>query len=292
MEKVGSWHSKNSEEVMCDLESSRAGLNDSVIKQRQMEFGPNMPPQKKKRSILLSFLAQFHNILIYVLLGASIVTALLEHYVDTYVILAVVIINAIIGFLQEGKAEKAMDAIRHMLALRADVIRDDKRQTIAGEHLVPGDIVLLRAGGKVPADLRLIECHNLQIQESILTGESVAVEKGVVPVSVEASLGDRSCMAFSGTTITYGQGVGMVVAIGANTEVGRISGLLSEVETLNTPLVIQMAIFGRWLTLFIILTAVMLFLFGYFVLEHNLTELFIALVGLSVAAIPEGLPAV
>ncbi len=286
------WHSKAAEETLSALKSTSSGLNESDVKQRLAEVGFNKLPEPKRKNTFLRFLSHFHNILIYVLLGASAITASLGHFVDTFVIIAVVLINAIIGFLQEGKAEKAMDAIRHMLALRAAVIRDGKRQTIKGEQLVPGDIVLLEAGDKVAADLRLLESHGLQIQESILTGESVAVEKQTSPVDDQAALGDRVCIAFNGTTVTYGQGMGVVVATGANTEIGRISGLLSEVQTLNTPLVAQTAVFARWLTLFIVAIAMMILVFGYFLSHLAFSELFIAVVGLSVAAIPEGLPAV
>jgi len=161
------------------------------------------------------------------------------------VILAVVIINALIGYVQEGKAEKAMDAIRRMLAPRASVLRDGVRQTVDGEAVVSGDLVLLEAGDKVPADLRLLKVHGLQIQEAILTGESIAAEKHTDPVAADAALGDRQCMAFSGTTVTSGQGMGVVVATGARTEIGRISGLLAGVEALTTPLVQQMAVFAK-----------------------------------------------
>lgn len=292
MNAIRNWHNKTAEETLSALKTTPSGLSESDVKQRLADAGFNKLPEPKRKNVFLRFLSHFHNILIYVLLGASAITASLEHFIDTSVIIAVVIINAIIGFLQEGKAEKAMDAIRHMLALRAAVMRDGKRQTIKGEQLVPGDIVLLEAGDKVPADLRLLETHGLQIQESILTGESVAVEKQTTPVNNQAALGDRICIGFSGTTVTYGQGMGVVVATGAKTEIGRISGLLSEVQTLNTPLVTQMAIFARWLTFFIIVIAMMILLFGHFVSHLPFNELFIAVVGLSVAAIPEGLPAV
>lgn len=286
------WHNKSAEEVLSALKTTPSGLNESDVKQRLADVGFNKLQEAKRKNVFLRFLSHFHNILIYVLLAASAITASLGHFIDTFVIIAVVIINAFIGFFQEGKAEKAMDAIRHMLALRAAVIRDGKRQTIKGEELVPGDVVLLEAGDKVPADLRLLKSHGLQIQESILTGESIAVEKQTAPVVDQAALGDRVCMGFSGTTVTYGQGLGVVVATGANTEIGRISGLLSEVQTLNTPLVVQMAVFARWLTLFIIVIAMMILLFGHFASHLAFGELFIAVVGLSVAAIPEGLPAV
>jgi len=292
MNTIRNWHSKTAEETLSALKTTSSGLNESVVIQRLADVGFNKLPEPKRKNAFLRFLSHFHNILIYVLLAAATITVSLGHFIDTSVIIAVVIINAIIGFLQEGKAEKAMDAIRHMLALRAAVIRDGKRETIKGEQLVPGDIVFLEAGDKVPADLRLLETHGLQIQESILTGESAAVEKQTVPVDDQAALGDRICLGFSGTTVTYGQGMGVVVATGGDTEIGRISGLLTDVQTLNTPLVAQMAVFARWLTLLIIVIAMMILVFGYFLSHLAFSELFIAVVGLSVAAIPEGLPAV
>ncbi len=290
--KLKNWHNQTSDETLAALESTLEGLSEDEARRRLQTFGANKLPEPAQRSVLLRFLSHFHNILIYVLIGAAGITALLGHVVDTFVIIAVVIINAIIGFYQEGKAEKAMEAIRHMLALQASVIRDGKRQVIPGEELVPGDVVLLEAGDKLPADLRLLKSHGLQIQESILTGESVAVEKQTTPVSLDAPLGDRFCVGFSGTTVTIGQGIGVIIATGANTEIGRIGGLLSEVQTLETPLVSQMAVFARWLTLFILAISVLMLLFGYFVLHHDFSSLFMAVVGIAVAAIPEGLPAV
>jgi len=286
------WHSLVQEDVLGRLEADVVGLDEVEVQRRRAVYGSNRLPPPPKRPAIIRFLLHFHNILIYVLLGAAAITALLNHVVDTLVILAVVVVNALIGFLQEGKAESAMEAIRQMLAPRAAVIRKGQRQTIDGDDLVPGDIVLIEAGDKVPADLRLIKAHGLQIQEAILTGESMAVEKHSEPVAVEAALGDRASMAFSGTTVTGGQGRGVVVATGNTTEIGRISGMLSQVETLTTPLVAQMAIFAKWLTLFILVIAGSILAFGYFVLQHDFGELFMAVVGLSVAAIPEGLPAV
>ena len=289
---IHTWHNISSDQSLSELETTHLGLSEVDASQRLITYGLNKLPEPKRRNVLLRFFHHFHNILIYVLLGAAVITALLGHVVDTFVIITVVIINAVIGFLQEGKAEKAMDAIRHMLALRASVIRDGRRQTIEGEQLVPGDIVLLDAGDKLPADLRFLKSHGLQIQESILTGESMAVDKHSQPVAPDAALGDRFCIGYSGTTVTSGQGMGVVIATGSQTEIGHISGLLTEVQTLNTPLVTQMAIFSRWLTLFIIAISTLILLFGYFVLHHNFSELFMAVVGIAVAAIPEGLPAV
>lgn len=287
-----SWHSISAESSLEALNSSTSGLDSSEAAARLAQYGANRLPEAAKRNVLIRFVLHFHNILIYVLLGSALITAALGHWIDTSVILAVVVANGIIGFIQEGKAEKAMDAIRQMLAPRAHVIRSGERISIDGEQLMPGDIVLLEAGDKVPADLRLITAHGMSVQEAILTGESVPVEKQTTPVAANAALGDRSCMCFSGTLVVSGQGRGVVVATGSNTEIGRISSLLSEVETLTTPLVRQMGIFARWLTVLILLIAALLLTYGYFVGHHDFADMFMSVVGLSVAAIPEGLPAV
>jgi magnesium-transporting ATPase (P-type) len=286
------WHSESAEVSFENLHTSITGLEQDEAIKRLATYGPNRLPQAIRRNAFTRLLLQFHNILIYVLIASAMITGLLEHWIDTSVILAVVIANAIIGFVQEGKAEQAMDAIRHMLAPRAKVIRGGHRATIEGEQLVPGDIVLLEAGDKVPADLRLFSAHSLAVQEAILTGESMPVDKQTVAVNKDSLLGDRNCMVFSGTLITSGQGKGVVVTTGSSTEIGLISGLLSEVETLTTPLVTQMGVFAKWLTLLILIIAALLLVFGYFVGHHDFGEMFMAVVGLSVAAIPEGLPAV
>ncbi|MEH6774711.1 MAG: HAD-IC family P-type ATPase, partial [Cereibacter changlensis] len=222
----------------------------------------------------------------------AIVTGALQHWVDTGVILAVVLANAIIGFLQEGKAEAAMAAIRGMLAPRAAVLRGGQRVSVDGADLVPGDIVLLEAGDKAPADLRLLEARGLAAQEAILTGESVPVEKSSAPVAAGAALGDRRSMLWSGTLVTQGTARGLVVATGTATEIGRIGGLLAGVEQLTTPLVAQIDHFARWLSFLILLVAGLLLAWGYHVGHMPFAELFMAVVGVAVAAIPEGLPAV
>lgn len=290
---VEAWYTLPAQQVLERLEvNEHTGLNDAEVQARLARTGFNRLPESARRPAWLRFLLQFHNILIYVLLGSAVITALLQHLWDTVVILAVVVANAIIGYVQEGKAEKAMDAIRQMLAPRAAVIRAGERLSIAGEALVPGDIVLLEAGDKVPADLRLLHANRLQIQEAILTGESAAVEKHTEPVRLGAPLGDRACMAFSGTLVTCGQATGVVVATATAAEIGRISNLLSEVETLTTPLVQQMNVFARWLTILILLVAGLLLVYGHFVGHYAFNEIFMVVVGMSVAAIPEGLPAV
>lgn len=286
------WYAVDVEAALDILHADTNGLSRDEAAVRLETYGPNRLPEPAKRSVLIRFLLHFHNILIYVLLGSAAITAFLGHLADTLVILAVVVANAAIGFVQEGKAEKAMDAIRRMLALKASVLRDGTRRAIEGETLVPGDIVLLEAGDKVPADLRLLRANGLQIQEAMLTGESVPVEKHTRPVAADAPLGDRGCMAYSGTLVTSGLGRGVAVATGTGTEIGRISGMLSTVETLATPLLRQMNVFARWLTILILLISATLLVFGYFVEHFEFSEMFMAVVGLSVAAIPEGLPAV
>jgi len=286
------WHAQSVDDALTALNASPAGLPQADALARLQTFGPNRLPEPPRRSVLKRLLLQFHNILIYVLLASALITAALGLVADTLVIVTVVLANALIGFIQEGKAEKAIEAIRRMLALRCSVIRDGERVTVAGEMLVPGDVVLLEAGDKVPADLRLLKSHGLQMQEAVLTGESLPVQKSVAAVASDSALGDRSCMAFSGTLVTNGQGMGVVVTTGASTEIGRISGLLAQIETLTTPLVTQMNTFAKWLTILILLLAGMLLTFGYFVGHREFAEVFIAVVALAVAAIPEGLPAV
>ena len=285
-------HTISAEGALAALDSRLDGLSDAEATQRLEKYGPNRLPEPPKRSPFLRFLSHFNNVLIYVLLASAVLTAALGHFVDTGVILAVVIANAIIGFIQEGRAEQAMDAIRQMLAPKSAVVRDGERRSIDSALLVPGDIVLLEAGDRVPADLRLIRAAGLRIEEAILTGESVPADKTTKPVATDASIGDRSCMAYKGTLVVAGAAHGMVIATGPATEIGRISGMLSTVEVLTTPLVRQMDAFARWLTILILLIAAILLAYGYFVGHLPFADLFMAVVGLSVAAIPEGLPAV
>ena len=289
--KVG-FHALPVGEALEALQARLEGLAAAEAASRLAEHGPNSLPESRRHSGFVRFLRHFHNILIYVLLASAAVTAALDHFVDTGVILAVVIANAIIGFIQEGKAENAMAAIRGMLAPHTAVVRDGARHSIDAADLVPGDVVLLEAGDRVPADLRLIEARGLKVEEAILTGESVPVEKDGSPVATNASLGDRSSMLFSGTLLVAGTARGLVVATGTTTEIGQISGMLAKVETLTTPLVHQMDVFARWLTIFILVVSASLLAFGIFVRHLPFDEMFMVVVGLSVAAIPEGLPAV
>ncbi len=287
-----SWHTENSETVFQRLSTSAEGLSHQNAQQRTQEFGLNRLRPARKKGPLARFMTQFHNVLIYVLLGAGIITALLGHWIDSGVILGVVIINAIIGFVQEGKAEKALDAIRNMLSQQAMVRRGNRFISLPAEQLVPGDVVLLQSGDKVPADMRLFKTRELRIEEAMLTGESVPVEKSTQPVSQQATIGDRKCLAYSGTLVTYGQGQGIVVATGDDTEIGRISGMLRKVQVLTTPLLRQMATFAKWLTIAIGVIAAITFSYGLLFRDYSASEMFLAAVGLAVAGIPEGLPAI
>lgn len=286
------WHACDSEQINQILETSPQGLTSEQVSERQQEYGPNRLPDPPRRSRLMRLLAQFNNVLIYVLVLAALVTAALGHHVDSGVIVAVVLINALVGFFQEGKAEKAIDAVRNMLSQQAVVTRNGHRQQVSAEELVPGDIVFIQTGDRVPADLHLHKIKELSIDEALLTGESIPVSKQTEPVAAEADLGDRTNLAFSGTLVSVGQGTGTVIATGADTEIGRISTLLAEVTTLATPLTRQLDSFARWLTGSILLIATATMMFGYWVREYALGDMFLAAVGLAVAAIPEGLPAI
>ena len=285
-------HAAPAADCLVSLAATPDGLTAPEAARRLAEHGPNRLPPVQSSGPVVRFLRQFHHVLIYVLIGAALVTGALQHWVDTGVILAVVLANAVIGFIQEGKAEAAMAAIRNMLAPKAAVLRDGLRVSVDGADLVPGDIVLLEAGDKVPADLRVIEARGLAAQEAILTGESVPVEKGQTPVAADAALGDRRSMLWSGTLVTQGTARGLVVSTGQATEIGRIGGLLAGVEQLTTPLVAQIDHFTRWLSFLILLLAALLLAWGYFVIHMPFSDLFMAVVGVAVAAIPEGLPAV
>lgn len=279
-------------EVMHRLAADHSGLTSEEARRRLEEHGANRLPERVQKSALSRFLQQFHNVLIYVLIAATVVTALLEQWIDTAVIAGVVVINALIGFIQEGRAERAMEAVRNILAPEATVIRDGMHAIIPAEELVPGDVVLLHSGDRVPADLRLIRARNLQVQEAALTGESLPVSKRVEAVVPEASIGDRVSMAYSATIITCGQGTGVVVATGPDTEIGQISSTLGTIEELKTPLLRRLEGFGTWLSVIILAVSAAAFAFGLLVRGMPAGEMFLAAVGIAVAAIPEGLPAI
>ncbi len=286
------WHALAAEEVLKALESDLEGLAPEEAARRLRRFGPNLLPAPKPPSLLWRFLLQFHNVLIYVLLVAGLVSLLLGHLLDAAVILAVVVINAAIGVYQEGRAERAMRAIRRMLAPRARVRRGGRLVEVPARELVPGDVVWLQAGDRVPADLRILRAHRLEAMEAVLTGESVPVAKGVDPVAPDAPVAERSAMLFSGTLVTRGEAEAVVVATGADTEIGRIGRLLAEVETVETPLLRQFGHFARRLTLAILALTLLTAMLGVGLHGLGFDDTFLAAVSLAVAAIPEGLPAI
>jgi magnesium-transporting ATPase (P-type) len=286
------WHAQAAGDVLAALKTGPDGLTAQEAKAREEHYGPNRLAATPKRSEILRFLAQFNNVLIYVLLGAAALAMFIGHIVDAAVVLAVVLLNAIIGYVQEGRAERALDAIRAMIDPRATVIREGRRTTISAENIVPGDLVLLEPGDRVPADLRLIRVRNLRIDEAALTGESVSVDKAVAPIAAQAALGDRISMAFSGTFVASGNGAGVAVATGAASQLGRISTLVGTIETLTTPLIRQMDELARKLTVIILIVSAAIFAFAVLMRGYQWQEAFMVMIGLVVAAIPEGLPAV
>jgi magnesium-transporting ATPase (P-type) len=286
------WHALSAEDALRAADARLDGLGTAEVQDRLARFGRNALPLPRGRSALMRFLSQFHNLLIYVLLGAGAITAALGEWVDAAVILGVVVINAIIGFVQEGKAEAAIASIRRMLSLRATVLRGGKREEVSAEDLVPGDIVLLAAGDKVPADLRVIRVRGLRVEESALTGESQPVDKSTEPVAPEAALGDRLGMAFSGTLVVAGTATAMVAETGRRTQIGRITELLEQVEQVTTPLIRKLGQFAQQLTVFILAGAGAIFLFGWLARAIPPQEMFLVVAGLAVSAIPEGLPAI
>ena len=287
------WHSIDISEGLTKLTTNATkGLSEQEADDRLSRYGENVLPEKKKESKLLRFFKHFNDILIYILLIAAVVTAVLGHWVDTIVIIIVAVVNACIGFFQENKAEKALEDIKKMLSHTAQVIRDGKRIEISASHLAIGDLAMLHPGDKIPADLRLIKSDNLRIEESALTGESVPSQKTVHPVPADTPLGDRSNMAFSTTTVSAGTGLGIVVATGQDTEIGKINRMMSDVKLITTPLLRQTANFGKSVSFVIIAIAVLVFIFGHFYRHYDTGELLMSVIGLAIAAIPEGLPAI
>lgn len=291
--EVSAWYAVTAEDAAKKLGvNPSSGLDAAQATERLQKYGPNRLPEAGKQSLLMKFLGQFNNILVYVLLGAGFVKLMLGLWIDASIILGVVVINALLGFVQEGKAEKALDSIRNMLSAEARTLRAGETRMIASEHLVPGDIVLLESGDKVPADLRLIEVKNLRMEEAALTGESVPSDKSVNPVAANATVGDRHSMAYSGTLVVSGRGTGLVVATGSETELGRINQMLASVNPLETPLLRQIKKFGYAITAVIFVVGALVFAYGRWVEGLPFVEIFQAVVGIAVSLIPEGLPAI
>ena len=289
---VAAWHALSRDEVVERLATDpEKGLALSDASARLQKYGPNRLPEGKKRSAFRRFLAQFNNLLVYVLLVAGFTKLMLNLWLDAGIIFAVVVLNALLGFIQEGKAEKALDSIRNMLSAEARAMRGGEVRMIPADHLVPGDLVLLESGDRIPADVRLVEARNLRTEEAALTGESVPAEKTVDPAPANATVGDRGGMAFSGTMVVSGRATGVVVATGNETELGRINQSLAEVSSLETPLLRQIKKFGYTITAAIGVVSAVIFAYGKWVAGIDFVALFQAVVSIAVSAIPEGLPA-
>jgi len=291
LKKSTTWFQLDVEHVLQQLDvSPTQGLSSEEVRRRQSKYGLNAIPKKKQKTPLELFLQQFTQPLVVILLIATVITALLQEWVDSSVIFGVVFVNAVIGFIQESKALKAIEALAKSVASEATVIRDGEKRRIPSVELTIGDVVLLQSGDKVPADLRLVQVRELQVDESSLTGESVPVIKQTDALDADTVLGDRSNMAYSSTLVTYGTGVGVVVAIGRNTEIGKINEMIAEADVLETPLTQSIARFSKVLLYVILSLAALTFVVG-LVRGERWVDMFMAAVALAVAAIPEGLPA-
>ena len=286
------WHQLSVDETMGVQVTSPAGLSQDQIRRRQETHGLNALPPPARRSAWLRFLGHFNDVLIYILLGAAVVTSLMGHWLDTGVILAVAVINAVIGYVQESRAERSLDGIRNMLSNHARVVRDGQKEEIDAHDLVPGDIVILRPGDKIPADVRLFDTHTLRVEESMLTGESTVVEKHDAPLPGDAPLGDRLNLGFSGTHVSAGNARGIVVATGSDTEIGHINRMMTNVQALQTPLLRQMEHLGKRIFQVVLVMVAALFVLGRYVLDMPLSDLLMSLISIAVASVPEGLPAI
>ncbi|WP_411574749.1 HAD-IC family P-type ATPase [Streptomyces fradiae] len=288
----GGHHGLAVHEVVLLLESDpHRGLTPEEAARRLESFGPNALPAAAGGGVVRRVLRQFHHPLIYVLMAAAAITAGLGEYVDSGVIFAVVLVNALVGYVQESKAEAALDALRSMVSTSARVVRGGRERAVPSEELVPGDLVLVKAGDKVPADVRLVRQSELRVDESALTGESLPVAKREAALPTRTPVSDRRNMVYSGTLVTSGTGAGVTVATGGETELGEIHRLVGTAETLATPLTAKLNRFARTLTVAILALAAVTFAIGV-VRGRNATETFTAAVALAVGTIPEGLPAV
>ncbi|MBZ6367226.1 MULTISPECIES: cation-transporting P-type ATPase [Enterobacter] len=286
------YYQQTVDETLSNIHSTLEGLSGTEASARLQQHGENALPKKKGKPAWLRFLAHFNDVLIYVLLVAALLKLFMGHWVDMFVILGVAIINALIGHIQESNAEKSLQSIRNMLSSEAVVVRQGNHETIPTTELVPGDIVVIRAGDRIPADLRVIEAHNLRVEEAILTGESTVVEKNSDALSGELPLGDRYNLLYSGTTVSSGGGKGVVVATGGETELGHINQMMSDIEKHRTPLMVQMDKLGKTIFITILVMMVALFVFSLLFRDMPVSELVLSLISLAVAAVPEGLPAI
>lgn len=287
------FYQKEVNEVFEELNTNPQGLSFEEAQSRLQEFGLNELAEKKKKTPFQMFLEQFKDFMILILIAAALISGFLGEWPDTVAIVVIVILNAIIGFTQEYRAEKAMEALKEMAALTAVVVREGQTRQIPAKELIPGDIVLLEAGNVVPADLRLIEAAQLKINEAALTGESVPVEKETKVLTEEhLPLGDQKNMAFKATVVTYGRGRGVVVATGMKTEIGKIAQLFQEEEEVKTPLQKRLQSFGKTLSVLVLAVCAFIFIVEVLVKGEEPVKMLLTSISLAVAAIPEALPAV
>ncbi|TXK49648.1 cation-transporting P-type ATPase [Pontibacter qinzhouensis] len=286
------WHNLEIAETIELLQvAPERGLSISEVEKRLDAYGRNVMTPKKKQSAIVRFMLQFHQPLIYILLAATVVTIVMGEYIDSAVIFAVVLVNAIIGYIQESKALEAIDALAKSMTANAQVLRDGKKQNIDAQELVPGDIVILQSGDKFPADVRLVQVRDMKVDESALTGESVSVEKNTGTVPADVVLGDRLNMGFSSTVVTYGHGKGVVVDTGDHTEVGKIQQSIASAQDLDTPLTLKIKEFSNLLLWVILGLSAIVFVIG-LLRGMAFEETFMVAIALAVGAIPEGLPVV
>ena len=289
-------YTQTEEQVLSSVQSTKEGLTSAQAKERLEKYGPNTLQAGEKTTVLQKFINQFKDFMIIVLLAAAVISFFAHDGApdptDAIVILAVVILNAIVGVIQESKAEEAIEALQKMASPVATVLRDGEHLHVKGEEIVVGDIVILEAGDVVPADMRLLEVNTIKIEEAALTGESVPVEKDlVIPEGEDVGIGDRSNMAFASTNVTYGRALGVVTATGMDTEVGKIAHMLANTEESKTPLQENQDALGKWLTIMILVIAVIIFGIG-LIRGYEWTHMLLTAIAIAVAAIPEGLPAI
>ena len=290
-EKV-SWHSMDIQEVLKRLRTSTKGLSEEEARRRLLKYGPNVIEREKGKSPLIIFLEQFNNPLVILLLIATALSVFIGEIVDAITIIAIVIISSVLGFYQEFRAEKAVEALRKLVTPTARVLRNGEEKEIAASEIVPGDILLLSAGDRVPADARLIEVVNLKVDEAPLTGESVPVQKDIKKLPLDTALPDRRNMVYAGTVVTYGKGKAVVVATGMRTELGRIAASLQRVEKEETPLEKRMRKVGKVLALLCFIVATLVSLIGLLVWHYDPLTMVMWAISLAVAAVPEALPAI
>ncbi|GAA0859330.1 HAD-IC family P-type ATPase [Aliiglaciecola litoralis] len=285
-------HNSTVDEVFSTFQSSEAGLSQQLASERLSLYGKNSLPLAPARSAWKRFFSQFHNVLIYVLIGSGVLSILLQHYVDSGVIFAVVLVNAIIGFIQEGKAENALRTIMSMTKSQCMVVRNGALESIDSSELVIGDVVMLQAGDRVPADIRLFFSKDFRCDESALTGEAQPVSKRITPIEGNVPLAERKNMAYMGTMVTYGLARGVVTHTALASQIGEISNLVGKVKLMQTPLQLQLARFAHQLTIGIIVVSVLTMVLGIFIHQYALGDMFQAAIGIAVSSIPEGLPAI